>query len=339
MTLSLISTWKVARFHLTLPSPCFRYMAASWGHSRFAMPGFNLSGVTAFPSHMSNLWEMVLISILPFFWVVLLDISGEPLNLLPVMPSLPVVAVQYKLKTQISTACEYPEMVFSISNTFKLKLSSKACGKHIHIYTTNIYVYVLYMCTHTCICQYIFYFIPLICLMWNLFLDHQEEPGRAEGNFFHPCISCTSHTDFYAQSPTSWKFSITTWTANKVINDFTHWYNSICLCALIFYSHSIIYCKFFFCFFKRNIFSSLQWSFLFHYFWIILSFQNSLIPVIVVQSLRVYDSLQPHGLQYIGFPVLHYLPEFAQNHVNWVRDAIRPADPLSALSPSALNLS
>ena len=29
-----------------------------------------------------------------------------------------------------------------------------------------------------------------------------------------------------------------------------------------------------------------------------------------------------------GFPVLHYLPEFAQTHVHWVRDAIQPSCPL-----------
>ena len=29
-----------------------------------------------------------------------------------------------------------------------------------------------------------------------------------------------------------------------------------------------------------------------------------------------------------GFPVLHYLPEFAQTHVHWVDDAIQPSHPL-----------
>ena len=33
-----------------------------------------------------------------------------------------------------------------------------------------------------------------------------------------------------------------------------------------------------------------------------------------------------------GFPVLHYLPEFAQTHVHWVGDAIQPAHPLSSRS-------
>ena len=41
----------------------------------------------------------------------------------------------------------------------------------------------------------------------------------------------------------------------------------------------------------------------------------------------------------LGFPVLHYLPEFAQTHVHWVSDAIPPSHPLSAPSPPALNLS
>ena len=39
-----------------------------------------------------------------------------------------------------------------------------------------------------------------------------------------------------------------------------------------------------------------------------------------------------------GFPVLHYLPEFAQTNVHWVSDAIQSSLPLSPPSP-ALNLS
>ena len=38
------------------------------------------------------------------------------------------------------------------------------------------------------------------------------------------------------------------------------------------------------------------------------------------------------------FPVLHYLPEFAQTLFHWVRDAILPSHPLLP-SPFALNLS
>ena len=40
-----------------------------------------------------------------------------------------------------------------------------------------------------------------------------------------------------------------------------------------------------------------------------------------------------------GFPVLHYLLEFAQTHVHWVIDAIQPSHPLSSSSPPAFNLS
>ena len=32
-----------------------------------------------------------------------------------------------------------------------------------------------------------------------------------------------------------------------------------------------------------------------------------------------------------GFPVLHYLPEFAQTHVHWLNDAIQPSHPLLLL--------
>ena len=40
-----------------------------------------------------------------------------------------------------------------------------------------------------------------------------------------------------------------------------------------------------------------------------------------------------------GFPVLHYLPGFAQTHVLWVSDAIQSYYPLSPPSPPALNIS
>ena len=40
-----------------------------------------------------------------------------------------------------------------------------------------------------------------------------------------------------------------------------------------------------------------------------------------------------------GFPILHYLLEFAQTHVHWVSDAIQPSHPLLPPSPPALNLS
>ena len=40
-----------------------------------------------------------------------------------------------------------------------------------------------------------------------------------------------------------------------------------------------------------------------------------------------------------GFPVLHYLQEFAQTHVHWVDDVIQPSHPLSPPSLVAFNLS
>ena len=40
----------------------------------------------------------------------------------------------------------------------------------------------------------------------------------------------------------------------------------------------------------------------------------------------------------LGFPGLHYLPEFAQTHVHWVSDAIQLSHPLLPSSP-AFNLS
>ena len=40
-----------------------------------------------------------------------------------------------------------------------------------------------------------------------------------------------------------------------------------------------------------------------------------------------------------GFPVLHYLLEFAQTHIHWLGDANQPSQPLSSPSPPVLNLS
>ena len=51
------------------------------------------------------------------------------------------------------------------------------------------------------------------------------------------------------------------------------------------------------------------------------------------------NSLQPHGLQHIGFHVHHQLQELAQTHVHQVSDAIKPSHPLSSSSPPAFNLS
>ena len=40
-----------------------------------------------------------------------------------------------------------------------------------------------------------------------------------------------------------------------------------------------------------------------------------------------------------GFPVLHCLPKFAQSHIHWVGDAIKPSHSLLSPSPPAFNLS
>ena len=55
---------------------------------------------------------------------------------------------------------------------------------------------------------------------------------------------------------------------------------------------------------------------------------------------QLYPALwNPMDCSTPGFPVLHYLPEFAQTHVHWVGDAIQPSHPLSSPSPPAFNLS
>ena len=66
-----------------------------------------------------------------------------------------------------------------------------------------------------------------------------------------------------------------------------------------------------------------------------------IINVIVVQSLRnITLFMTPWTAAHqASFPVLHYLPEFAQTHVHQVSDAIQPSHPLSPPSPPALHLS
>ena len=44
----------------------------------------------------------------------------------------------------------------------------------------------------------------------------------------------------------------------------------------------------------------------------------------------------PMNFSTLGFPVLHYLPEFAQIPVHWVSDIIQPSHPLSPASPLAI---
>ena len=53
----------------------------------------------------------------------------------------------------------------------------------------------------------------------------------------------------------------------------------------------------------------------------------------------VSDSLQPHGLQHVGFPILLHLLELAQTHVHQIGDAIQLYHPLSSPFPPAFNLS
>ena len=45
----------------------------------------------------------------------------------------------------------------------------------------------------------------------------------------------------------------------------------------------------------------------------------------------------PMDCSILGFPVLHFLPQFAQTHVHWVGNAIQPSHFLLPPSPPALN--
>ena len=58
---------------------------------------------------------------------------------------------------------------------------------------------------------------------------------------------------------------------------------------------------------------------------------------VVVQSCLTLCS--PMNCSTLGFPIIHYLSEFAQTRVHWVNDTIQPSHPLPPLSPPALHLS
>ena len=60
--------------------------------------------------------------------------------------------------------------------------------------------------------------------------------------------------------------------------------------------------------------------------------------VVVAQLLSHVWLCNPMDCSTPGFPVLHCLPQFAQNYVRWVDDAIQPSHPLSPPFPLALNL-
>ena len=64
---------------------------------------------------------------------------------------------------------------------------------------------------------------------------------------------------------------------------------------------------------------------------------NSVWFISVAQSCPIlYD---PMDCSTRGLPVHHQLPEFTQNHIHRVSDAIQPSHPLSPPSPPAFNLS
>ena len=64
---------------------------------------------------------------------------------------------------------------------------------------------------------------------------------------------------------------------------------------------------------------------------------NSCCCCSVAQSCRT--PCNPMDCNTPGFPVLHYLLEFAQTHVHWVSDAIQPPHLLSPSSPLAFSFS
>ena len=59
--------------------------------------------------------------------------------------------------------------------------------------------------------------------------------------------------------------------------------------------------------------------------------ESAIVPLFVVQWLSHLWLLATPSTR--GFPLLHYLLEFAQTHVCWVSDAVQPSHPLPPPSP------
>ena len=66
---------------------------------------------------------------------------------------------------------------------------------------------------------------------------------------------------------------------------------------------------------------------------------NSVNHIVVVPWLSHIWLCDPMNYSTLGFPVFHYLLEFAQTHIHWVSDAIQPSHLLPPPSLPAFNLS
>ena len=73
--------------------------------------------------------------------------------------------------------------------------------------------------------------------------------------------------------------------------------------------------------------------------WISCNFKTNLGRSIGPDTKSCLTLCNPMDCSRPGFPVLHYLPEFAQTNVHWVDDAIQPTHPLLSPSPPAINAS
>ena len=119
----------------------------------------------------------------------------------------------------------------------------------------------------------------------------------------------------------------------------------------------LLHCDFFTCFQRNCSWQRCSNLSSFHYFSLtsthsVSNWNNLLIEAsLVLLILFPYTTLSlflvtewcptvcdPMNCSTTGFPVLNYLPEFAQTHVHSVIDAIQPSHPLSSPSLLALNL-
>ena len=78
-----------------------------------------------------------------------------------------------------------------------------------------------------------------------------------------------------------------------------------------------------------NLSSWGKYLFYWHYVAFLSSAYLKLLLLLVLSRFSCVQSCDSMDCSTPGFPVLHYLLEFAQTHVHWVSDATQPSHPLS----------
>ena len=173
------------------------------------------------------------------------------------------------------------------------------------------------LCTESSLLIFLKFHLPFLIISVKTFLDPQSSMQLNCSNWLEQFVNSMYVTCIYVQMYQTINLSI---------------HLSICVvisCSVIFYdpincspSGSSAY----------GIFQARILE------WVAISFYLFIHPIFCTQFQCIFFShcccsvtkscptlCDPMNCATPGFPVLHYLPEFAQNHVHWVSDAIQPS--------------